>query len=311
MDCVVVSWIFNSISPDLLDIIHAHDGITARVAWLGVEQQFLGNSESRALILDAEFRNLSQGDLSIDDYCRKMKGMADALADLGEPINDRTLVLNVLRGLNERFQLMAQLITRQKPFPSFGDVRADLRLAELNMAQSSAAPSALLATPTSRLPPTTPAPNSATPRHPHPQGVTLGPSGSNRGRRRRGGRNQGTQGGPQWPSVYNPWTGSIHMWPGPTPGAPRPPPARPGVPTQQQQHAMMVGTPLSGVLSPPGPAPYSSPALLPQSPAPPPAWSPWTPQFLAQAFSTVSLTPPGSTDWVFDSGASCHIAPRT
>jgi len=103
MDCVVVSWIFNTISPDLLDIVHEHAGTTARAAWLGVENQFLGNRESRALLLDAEFRNLSQGALSIDDYCRQMKTKADALADLGEPISDRTLVLNVLRGLNERF----------------------------------------------------------------------------------------------------------------------------------------------------------------------------------------------------------------
>jgi hypothetical protein len=59
MDCVVVSWIFNTISPDLLDIVHEHAGTTARAAWLAVENQFLGNRESRALILDAEFRNLS------------------------------------------------------------------------------------------------------------------------------------------------------------------------------------------------------------------------------------------------------------
>jgi hypothetical protein len=58
------------------------------------------------MLLDAEFRALSQGVLSIDDYCRKMKGMADALADLSEPIQDRTLVLNVRRGLNERFQVV-------------------------------------------------------------------------------------------------------------------------------------------------------------------------------------------------------------
>ena len=45
----------------------------------------------------------SQGALSIDDYCRQMKTKADALADLGEPISDLMLVLNVLRGLNERF----------------------------------------------------------------------------------------------------------------------------------------------------------------------------------------------------------------
>ncbi|XP_066342989.1 uncharacterized protein [Miscanthus floridulus] len=96
MDCVVVSWIFNTISTDLLDVIHERDDISVRAAWLGIEQQFLNNRESRAMLLDAEFRTLSQGALSIDDYCRKMKGMADALADLGEPVHDRTLVLNIL-----------------------------------------------------------------------------------------------------------------------------------------------------------------------------------------------------------------------
>ena len=113
MDYVVVSWIFNTISPDLLDVVHERDDITARGAWLGLEQQFLNNRESRAMLLDAEFRTLCQGALSVDDYCRKMKTMADALADLGEPIQDRTLVLNILRGLNERFQFMSQLISRQ------------------------------------------------------------------------------------------------------------------------------------------------------------------------------------------------------
>jgi len=32
MDCVVVSWLFNTISSDLLDVIHERDGITARAA---------------------------------------------------------------------------------------------------------------------------------------------------------------------------------------------------------------------------------------------------------------------------------------
>ena len=147
-------------TTDLLDVIHERDGIFARAAWLGIEQQFLNNRESRAMLLDAEFRTLSQGALSIDGYCRKMKGMADALAGLGEPIHDRTLVLNILRGLNERFQFMSQFITRQKPFPSFADVRADLRLAELNMAP----PSALVVSSSSKPPASQPASGSATPR---------------------------------------------------------------------------------------------------------------------------------------------------
>ena len=187
------------------------------------------------MLLDAEFRTLSQGILSINDYCRKMKSMADALADLGEPINDRTLVLNVLRGLNERFQFMSQLVTRQRPFPSFADVRADLRLAELNMAPPSAPPSALLA---SSKPPASSSPSGpAFPRPPQAAGGVS--SGSSRGRRRRGGRGQGgshsgSPGGSQWPSLLNPWTGSIHMWPGSTPGGPRGPPLRTGPPPSQQ-----------------------------------------------------------------------------
>jgi hypothetical protein len=186
------------------------------------------------MLLDAEFRTLCQGALSVDEYCRKMKNMADALADLGEPVLDRTLVLNVLRGLNERFQFMSQLVTRQKPFPSFGDVRADLRLAELNMASPSAPPSALITAPSSK--PSTPSPapqrppqpargqqlghTTAPPRLPQAAGGQQSGNGNNRGRRRRGGRGQGgapasNQAGPpnghQWPSFFNPWTGSIQV----------------------------------------------------------------------------------------------------
>jgi hypothetical protein len=36
-----------------------------------------------------------QGDLSDDDYCRKMKRMVDDLCNLDEYVVDRTLVINV------------------------------------------------------------------------------------------------------------------------------------------------------------------------------------------------------------------------
>ena len=102
MDCVVLSWIYGTVSPELMDVVRVR-GNTARTAWLSIEHQFLGNRETRALHLDAEFRTFAQGDLSVTDYCHKMKSMADALADLGEYIPDRTLVLNVLRSLSGKF----------------------------------------------------------------------------------------------------------------------------------------------------------------------------------------------------------------
>jgi hypothetical protein len=53
------------------------------------------------LHLDATFCNFLQGDLSVSDYCRKMKSVANTLADLGCAISDRNLFLNVLQGLNK------------------------------------------------------------------------------------------------------------------------------------------------------------------------------------------------------------------
>jgi hypothetical protein len=53
-----------------------------------------------------------QGDLSVGDNCPKMKGIVDALGDLGEVIQDRTLVLSVLRGLNSTYDHMKALLKR-------------------------------------------------------------------------------------------------------------------------------------------------------------------------------------------------------
>jgi hypothetical protein len=100
MDCVVRSWLHGTISTDFAETVMGRGG-SARAAWLAIEVQFLGNRETRTLHLDTQFRHFCQGDLSITDYCRKFKSMADALVDLGEPVTDRTLVLNVIRGLNE------------------------------------------------------------------------------------------------------------------------------------------------------------------------------------------------------------------
>jgi hypothetical protein len=102
LDSVVMSWIFGTLSLDLQDVVRTPGG-TARQAWLALEGQFLGNAEARAIQLDAAFRHFEQGDLPIGEYCRQMKTKADALRDLGYPVHDRVLVLNVLRGLNARF----------------------------------------------------------------------------------------------------------------------------------------------------------------------------------------------------------------
>ena len=52
----------------------------ARVSWSVLDNEFLGQRESRALLLSAEFRTFKQGARSITDYCRRLETMASALA---------------------------------------------------------------------------------------------------------------------------------------------------------------------------------------------------------------------------------------
>jgi hypothetical protein len=110
LDSIAMSWIFRTISLDLQEIVRTLGG-TAREAWLALETQFLGNAQARALQLDAELRMLEQGDLSVGEFCRKMKSTADALRDLGYPVPEHVLVLNVMRGLPSSYEALQTLIT--------------------------------------------------------------------------------------------------------------------------------------------------------------------------------------------------------
>jgi hypothetical protein len=131
LDSIVLAWIVGTISVDLHSLLRNLPH--ARAAWLAIEGQFLGNAEARALRLDATFHTFVQGELSVSEYCRKMKTMADSLGDLGCPVEDRALVLNVLCGLSDRYTHLRSLIMRQRPFPTFLQVRDNLALEEITL----------------------------------------------------------------------------------------------------------------------------------------------------------------------------------
>jgi hypothetical protein len=69
----------------------------------------------------------------VNEYCRKFKAMTDGLADLGAPIDDRILILNILWGLNQRFEYVGSIIRRYSSFSNFLKVRDDLLLKELHI----------------------------------------------------------------------------------------------------------------------------------------------------------------------------------
>jgi hypothetical protein len=144
MDSIVINWISNSILSKLHQVVPER-GCTTHHLWLAIKNQFLGNREQRTLHLDATFRNFVQGDLSVFEYCRKFKAMPDGLADPGSPVEDHILVLNILQGLNQRFEHVGSIIRCYSPFLNFLKVQDDLLLEEIHMDSTSppAAPTAL------------------------------------------------------------------------------------------------------------------------------------------------------------------------
>jgi hypothetical protein len=132
MDNVILSWIINSISADLHQVVRER-GCTTRHLWLAIENQFLGNREQHTLHLDAAFRTFVQGDLSVNEYCRKFKAMTDGLADLGAPVEDWILVLNIVQELNQRFEHVCSIIRCYSPFSNFLKVWNDLLPEEIHM----------------------------------------------------------------------------------------------------------------------------------------------------------------------------------
>ncbi|XP_051201786.1 uncharacterized protein [Lolium perenne] len=76
------------------------------------------------------------GALSITEYCRRQKFVADALADNDSPVYVRALVLNTLRGLSPRFASAATIISMMEPLPSFLRVRSMLLMEEMQQANA-------------------------------------------------------------------------------------------------------------------------------------------------------------------------------
>jgi hypothetical protein len=114
--------------------------------------------------------------------------MADGLADLGSPVEDRILVFNILRGLNQRFEHMGSIIRRYLPFLNFLKVRDDLLLEEIHM-DSTGPPAAPTTLYTNVAPPAAKPPSSTSSRLPS------GGNSDNRNKNNNKNRNSGNGNG--------------------------------------------------------------------------------------------------------------------
>ncbi|XP_066396521.1 uncharacterized protein [Miscanthus floridulus] len=110
-DQCILSWLYNSISKDVLAI-------------------FRGNELHRAVYLEGEFHSLVQGDMDVTTFTGRLKKLANAQRDVGQPVCETSQVLNMLRGLNSKFRHAVPVITSNNPPHTFLSVRSYLLLEE-------------------------------------------------------------------------------------------------------------------------------------------------------------------------------------
>ncbi|XP_073354067.1 uncharacterized protein [Aegilops tauschii subsp. strangulata] len=129
VDHCVVHWLYSTVSPELLDAVMQPDD-TADVLWAAIEGIFRDNNLSRAVYLDAEYHAVVQGDLTVMQYCTRLKSFADQLRDLGQPVSEPQQLFNMLRGLGRQYHTAIPHLTSRVPLPTFLEARSFLLLEE-------------------------------------------------------------------------------------------------------------------------------------------------------------------------------------
>ncbi|XP_066361064.1 uncharacterized protein [Miscanthus floridulus] len=239
VDSCVVNWILATVSKGVFDIIR-RDRADAFTLWHAIEGLFQDNELQRAVYLEAELCTLQQGDMSINDFCTKLKRLADQLRDIGHPVSEPSQVLNLLRGLNPKYRYVKPVITAKYPPHTFMSARSFLLLEELSLQHdtNAEATQALAASHGDRSSGSSNSGNhsashgsndgSSASRDNNCRGNGGGNRSNNRGDRRRGrgngGGNSGNGGGTSrtsnsnnqnapWATGYNPWQGMVQAWP--------------------------------------------------------------------------------------------------
>lgn len=312
LDAVVLQWIYGTISNDLLHTIIETDA-TAQQAWERLENIFHDNKNQRALYLENQFK-----DVQIDDFpnasafCQELKMLADQLSNVGAPVSNQRLVLQLIAGLNENYDGVATILQQSNPLPPFYEARSRLILEETRKAKRAAtaaatADTALLTTGSPQ--DNTKGSSSGSLSNSHNNGQQRGSHrGNNKGRNNgkgrggRGGSNHGRGGSPQpqqgggqgtqqqrwqphqW-AQYPPWAAwGQQAWaappcPYPTASWAKPPTRQPGLLGSRPQQAF-------------------------STQAPPP--SSYAPTDIEAAMHTMSLNPPDE-NWYMDTGATSHM----
>ncbi|GAU50542.1 hypothetical protein TSUD_409860, partial [Trifolium subterraneum] len=94
------------------------------------------NKNAHAVTLEQEFSTTRMDDFpNVSAYCQRLKMLSDQLANVGSPVNEHRMVLQLITGLPEAYRSFATFIRQRDPLPKFSKARSMLTLEEAGMAK--------------------------------------------------------------------------------------------------------------------------------------------------------------------------------
>ncbi|XP_021990303.2 uncharacterized protein LOC110886769 [Helianthus annuus] len=130
LDAIVLQWIYSTISNDLLHTI-LKTNATALEAWTSLQDIFQDNKNERALFLEHKLVTTRLENYpNMSAYCQAVKMLADQLSNVGAPVTNQRIVLQLIGGLTSAYDGIAMIIQQIKPLPGFYEVRSRLCMEE-------------------------------------------------------------------------------------------------------------------------------------------------------------------------------------
>ncbi|KAE8794377.1 hypothetical protein D1007_30929 [Hordeum vulgare] len=138
LDAHVALWIYATLADPIID--HVVGATTTYIVWTKIKDYFLANRAARFMLLNRQYRNLKQGDLSVTEYARRLKLLTDGLADIDYAVTEVDLMTQFLHGLDKRLDTI-RVVLGDQGLP-FNTVLSRVVLTEESMTHRAAKESA-------------------------------------------------------------------------------------------------------------------------------------------------------------------------
>ncbi|GJS79442.1 hybrid signal transduction histidine kinase M [Tanacetum coccineum] len=102
LDDLIKMWILGSLCYSFQEQVVTTPG-NAKALWDRLKELFHDNKDARAINLNNELWSIKIGKMTVNEYCTKIRSMADRLINLGCVVSDKNLVICTINGLDSRF----------------------------------------------------------------------------------------------------------------------------------------------------------------------------------------------------------------